>query len=82
MRNILTSATLALLVTLGAVSCNNNDQEGTMENAGEKVDKAAHKADNKIEQTVNKTGQAAKRAGHKMGEATERAGQKTQNATH
>ena len=70
MRNILTSATLALLVTLGTVSCNNNDQEGTMENAGGKVDKAAHNADNKIEQTVNKPGQAAKRAGQKMQNAT------------
>ncbi len=82
MRNVLTSATLALLVTLGAVSCNNNDQEGPMENAGEKVDQAAHSADKKTEQTVNKVDQAAKQDGHKKGKATERAGQKMQNATH
>jgi hypothetical protein len=78
MRNILTSATLALLVTLGAVSCNNNDQEGPMENAGEKVDQAANKMDKAAKRAGHKMGEATERAGQKMGEATERAGQKMQ----
>lgn len=41
MRNILRAITLAILVTLGALGC----EEGAMEEAGEEVDEAAEDAE-------------------------------------
>jgi hypothetical protein len=68
MRITLYPATLALLSALGIASC---EQEGPMEEAGERIDQAA-------EQTMDKAEKAAEQAGDKV----EKAGDRAEDATN
>ncbi len=63
MRITLYPATLALLLALGIAGC---EQEGPMEEAGEKIDQAT-------EETMDKAAKAAEQAGDKIEKATNRA---------
>lgn len=78
---ILVPGILASLLAFGVTGCGQQDQQGPMEKAGQKMDQAADKTGNKLNQAKKKMSQAADKAGNKMGQAAETAGEKMKDAT-
>lgn len=65
---------LAALAAVTMLACHHETRggDGPMENAGEKVDRAADRAGDKIDRAAEKVGDDAEKAGDKLKEKTRR----------